>query len=74
MLVLGREIKGRVIIEVPPSQTAARITTTLCDIRGDKVRLGFDAPPVVLIHRSEVMDEIDAERAAKSAAKGGASG
>lgn len=34
------------------------ITVAVLDIRGDKVRLGIDAPQSVAVHRSEVYDAI----------------
>jgi len=34
------------------------ITVTIVDIRGDKVRLGFEADPKWKIHREEVYDAI----------------
>jgi len=32
------------------------------DIRGDKVRLGFDGPEEMQFNRAEVQDRIDAEK------------
>lgn len=37
------------------------VTITVIDIRGDKVRLGIDAPRDVPVHRSEVYEEIHRE-------------
>jgi len=34
------------------------ITITIIDIRGDKVRLGIDAPEQIPVHRQEVYDAI----------------
>jgi len=34
---------------------------TVVEIRGDKVRLGFQADPSITIHRSEVAAAIEAE-------------
>ena len=58
MLVLSRK-KGETVIITVGDQ---RIRVMLVDIRGDKVRLGFDAPKDVTIHREEIQGEIDAER------------
>lgn len=55
MLVLSRKLKET--IEVGPD-----IRITVVDIRGDKVRIGIDAPDHVQVHRSEVADEIRRER------------
>jgi len=40
----------------------------IVDIRGDKVRLGIDAPPGVPVHRLEIYDAIHRERKAAAAA------
>lgn len=37
------------------------IVITLVEIRGDKVRLGIDAPKEIPVHRKEVYDAIKAE-------------
>lgn len=37
------------------------IVVTIVDIRGDKVRLGIEAPQHVPVHRSEVYDAIQRE-------------
>ena len=51
MLVLSRK-KNQVI------RINNDISIIVVDIRGDKVRLGFDAPKDVPIHRKEVYDAI----------------
>lgn len=51
MLVLSRHRDESIII-------ADNIVVTVVDIRGDKVRLGIDAPSEVPIHRQEVFDAI----------------
>lgn len=55
MLVLGRKVDEEVYVEVPPSATPTRLKVVLVDIRGEKVRIGFDAPPGVSILRSELL-------------------
>lgn len=57
MLVLSRKKNEQVIIGTGPNQ----ITVTLIEIRGDKVRLGFQAPEEIPVHRREVRDAIDRE-------------
>lgn len=47
MLVLSRKKNESIIID-------ERIKITIVEIRGDKVRLGIEAPREVPIHRSEV--------------------
>ena len=39
-------------------------TVTVIEIRGDKVRLGTQAPEGVPIHRKEIQERIERERAA----------
>jgi len=54
MLVVSRSQNESVIIN-------GDITVTVVAIRGDKVRLGIDAPREVPIHRKEIVDAIRAE-------------
>lgn len=51
MLVLSRKRNESVVIN-------DRIFVTVIEVRGDKVRLGIQAPRDVVIHRSEVMAAI----------------
>jgi len=51
MLVLSRHRDERIKI-------GDDITLVIVDIRGDKVRIGIEAPPDVPVHRQEVYDEI----------------
>ena len=51
MLVLTRKRNEAILINDD-------ITITVVEIRGDKVRLGVDAPKDVPIHRKEVYDAI----------------
>jgi carbon storage regulator len=37
----------------------------IVDVRGDKVRLGITAPKSISVHRREVYDAIQREKAAK---------
>lgn len=57
MLVLSRKIDEDIIID-------DRITVRVVEIRGDKVRLGIDAPADVPVHRREVWIAIQAEKEA----------
>ena len=57
MLVLSRKKNESIIID-------DKIVITVIEIRGDKVRLGIEAPREVAIHRSEVRDAIAAAEAA----------
>jgi carbon storage regulator len=51
MLVLSRKKNESIIIN-------DNITIVVVEIRGDKVRLGVDAPKEVPVHRREVFDAI----------------
>ncbi len=55
MLVLSRKKDEKIII-------GDSITIMVVEIRGDKVRLGIDAPKEVTVHRSEVYDAIQREK------------
>ena len=57
MLVLSRHRNERIVID-------GRIVITVVDIRGDKVRLGIDAPREMPVHREEVWEVLQAEKGA----------
>jgi carbon storage regulator len=38
-----------------------KVVVTIVDIRGDKVRLGIEAPEEIPVHRQEVYDAIQRE-------------
>ncbi|MEP3477982.1 MAG: carbon storage regulator CsrA [Fuerstiella sp.] len=54
MLVLSRKVDESIVI-------GNEITVTVIDIRGDRIRLGIDAPRVIDVHRKEIYDAIHAE-------------
>jgi len=54
MLVLSRGRDESIII-------GDNIVVTIVDIRGDKVRLGIDAPTEIPVHRREVYEAIQRE-------------
>jgi carbon storage regulator len=56
MLVLSRHRDESIMI-------GDEIVVTIVDIRGDKVRLGINAPSSVPVHRQEVFDAIQREAA-----------
>ena len=60
MLVLSRQSDETIII-------GDNIRITIVEVRGDKVRIGIDAPRDVTVHRQEIYDAIrrDAEAAAR---------
>lgn len=65
MLVLSRHRDESIMI-------GEDIVVTIVDIRGDKVRLGIEAPQHVPVHRQEVYEAIQREnrKAAMPQAKG----
>jgi len=54
MLVLSRHRDESIVI-------GNNIVVTIVDIRGDKVRLGIDAPTEIPVHRREVYEAIQRE-------------
>jgi carbon storage regulator len=60
MLVLSRGKDESIII-------GDDIEITITEIRGDKVRLGINAPRSVPVHRKEIYEAIQREKAAKEA-------
>lgn len=56
MLVLSRKPSETVFVDVPPSTEWTRVAVTNVQQRGDKTRLGFDAPRAVSIVRKEIDD------------------
>lgn len=54
MLVLSRHRDESIII-------GDNIVVTIVDIRGDKVRLGINAPTEIPVHRQEVYEAIQRE-------------
>ena len=55
MLVLSRNCDESIVI-------GDNIVVTIVDIRGDKVRLGIQAPSEVPVHRQEVFEAIQREQ------------
>lgn len=54
MLVLSRQSDETIII-------GDNIRVTIVEVRGDKVRIGIDAPRDVSVHRQEIYDAIRKE-------------
>jgi carbon storage regulator len=54
MLVLSRQRDESIVIN-------DNVVVTIVDIRGDKVRLGIEAPQEIPVHRREVYDAIQRE-------------
>lgn len=57
MLVLSRKRDERIVI-------ADNIVITIVEIRGDKVRLGIEAPREVSVHRQEIYNAVQADKSA----------
>jgi len=62
MLVLSRKKNESIVIDDD-------ITIVVIEIRGDKVRLGIEAPKEVPVHRREVFDAIRRNEAAGQSPK-----
>jgi carbon storage regulator len=58
MLVLSRKKDEKIVI-------GDNITVMVIEIRGDKVRLGIEAPKEITVHRQEVYDAIKREQVEK---------
>ncbi len=54
MLVLSRQRDESIII-------GDNVVVTIVDVRGDKVKLGIDAPKEISVHRREVYEAIQRE-------------
>lgn len=59
MLVLSRQRDETIMI-------GDEVEITVVDIRGDKVRLGINAPRTIQVHRKEVYEAIQRENAEAS--------
>ena len=66
MLVLSRQKDESIII-------GDNVVITIVDVRGDKVRLGITAPKEISVHRQEVYEAIQREKAEKAKADKGTS-
>ena len=64
MLVLSRQRDESIVI-------GDNVVVTIVDIRGDKVRLGIEAPGEVTVHRQEVYEAIQRENRKPSQRQGG---
>ncbi len=63
MLVLSRQKDESIII-------GDDVVITIVDVRGDKVRLGINAPRNISVHRKEVYEAIQREKAEKAKGNG----
>ena len=60
MLVLSRKKDETIVINSGNND----IHVTIVDIRGDKIRVGINAPPEVSIHREEIAEIIENKKLA----------
>ena len=63
MLVLSRKRNEQIVI-------GEKIVITVVDVRGDKVRLGIDAPTDIPVHRQEVFAALRREAEIAAARSG----
>lgn len=54
MLILGRKVGEKVMI-------GDNICVSICSVNGGQIRLGFEAPADVAIHREEIYEKIKKE-------------
>jgi carbon storage regulator len=62
MLVLSRQRDEKIMI-------GNDVVITIVDIRGDRVRVGIDAPTEIPVHRREVYEAIKSENRRSGASK-----
>lgn len=63
MLVLSRRTDESIVIN-------GNIEILICSVRGDKVRLGINAPRDVPVHRKEIQARLDAKEKEKEKTNG----
>jgi|JI10StandDraft_1071094.scaffolds.fasta_scaffold02263_27 carbon storage regulator len=66
MLVLSRFRDEKIIVQTPSGE---EVTIMVVDVRGDKVRLGVEAPASWPVHREEVLERIEKSKAKASSSR-----
>ena len=61
MLVLSRKLNESVVI----GSGAAAVKVVIVEVRGHVVRLGIDGPREIPVHRSEILEKIQAAKEAQ---------
>ena len=56
MLILTRKVNESLIV-------GDRVTVTVVGVKGNQVRIGIDAPKDVEVHREEIYERLQQERA-----------
>ena len=69
MLVLTRKCHEAVVVE-EFGETAQKLTVTVLEIRGARVKLGFDVAKEVAVHRQEVWERLNNSTSDDSRAEG----
>jgi carbon storage regulator len=64
MLVLSRKKNEQIVID-------ENVVVTVLQIRGDRIRVGIEAPEDVPVHRKEVQEAMKREQAQKKAREEG---
>jgi len=64
MLILTRRAGETVMI-------GSDITITVLGVKGNQVRIGINAPKEVAVHREEIYERIQSEKASNEVAEGG---
>lgn len=59
MLILTRKIGESLMI-------GSEVTVTVMAVKGNQVRLGVNAPKDVAVHREEIYDRVQAEKAQRT--------
>lgn len=59
MLILTRRVGETLMI-------GDEVTVTVLGVKGNQVRIGVEAPKEVAVHRLEIYERIEAEKAAKA--------
>jgi carbon storage regulator len=67
MLVISRKKNEKIIIDPReiPMDAQGLIKIVIVDLRGDKARLGIEAPKGVPVHRQEVFEAIKRQKESK---------